>query len=162
MVPSTFPSLKLCGSCHAFNFGMSFWKKNLKMGAFIKWFGFRDGWSSAGRAGRLVIGRSLAQIPAPGWAGLPVEVSVSKILTHWTLNCSWCVVGTLHGGLCHQPCYELATCPCPRPEIAGIGSSKNPLQPHKTLRLNSDQIQRCGKNSSEWWWCLTQPQWPLM
>ena len=29
-------SLKLCGSCHAFNFGKSFWKKNLKMGAFIK------------------------------------------------------------------------------------------------------------------------------
>ena len=36
MVPSTSLSLKLCGSCHAFNFGVSFWKRNLKMGAFIK------------------------------------------------------------------------------------------------------------------------------
>ena len=30
MVPSTSLSLKLCGSYHAFNFGMSIWKKNLK------------------------------------------------------------------------------------------------------------------------------------
>ena len=34
MVPSTSLSLKLCGSGHAFNFGMTFWKKNLKMGAY--------------------------------------------------------------------------------------------------------------------------------
>ena len=27
---------------------------------------------------------------------------------YWTPNCSWCTVGTLHGGLCHQwgPCDE--------------------------------------------------------
>ena len=38
--------------------------------------------AAAGRAGRLVIGRSLVQIPAPsGWAELHVEVSLSKILT---------------------------------------------------------------------------------
>ena len=33
---STSLSFKLCASCHAFIFGMSFWKKNLKMGAFTK------------------------------------------------------------------------------------------------------------------------------
>ena len=38
------------------------------------------GCSSAGRAGRLVIRRSLVQIPAPGRAELHVEVSLSKIL----------------------------------------------------------------------------------
>lgn len=36
MVPSTSLSLKLCGSYHAFNFGMSIWKKNLEIGAFTK------------------------------------------------------------------------------------------------------------------------------
>ena len=40
MVPSTSLSLKLFGSCHALNFGMSFWKKNLKMGAFTKRLNF--------------------------------------------------------------------------------------------------------------------------
>ena len=40
----------------------------------------RGGCSSAGRAGRLVIERSLVQIPAPGKAELHVEVSLSKIL----------------------------------------------------------------------------------
>ena len=38
------------------------------------------GCSSVGRAGRLVIGRSLVQIPAPGRAELHVEVSLSEIL----------------------------------------------------------------------------------
>ena len=40
----------------------------------------RGGCSSAGRAGRLVIERSLVQIPAQGKAELHVEVSLSKIL----------------------------------------------------------------------------------
>ena len=38
------------------------------------------GCSSAGRAGPLVIGMSLVQIPDPGWAELHVELSLSKIL----------------------------------------------------------------------------------
>ena len=44
-----------------------------------QWWG-GGGCSSAGRAGRLAIGRSLAQIPAPGRAELHGEVSLSKIL----------------------------------------------------------------------------------
>ena len=40
----------------------------------------RGGCSSVGRAGRLVIGRSLVQIPAPGRAEQHVEVSLSEIL----------------------------------------------------------------------------------
>ena len=46
------------------------------------------------RAGRLVIRRSLVQIPAPGWAELHVEVSLSKILNKLLLMCGW--------HLCHQ------------------------------------------------------------
>ena len=46
----------------------------------------RGGCSSAGRAGRLVIGRSLVQIPAPGSAELHVEVSLSEILNPMLLT----------------------------------------------------------------------------
>ena len=53
--------------------------------------------SSGSGAGCLVIGRSLVQIPA--------ELSC-MLKCHWarhcTPNCSWCVVGTLYHGHCHQ------------------------------------------------------------
>ena len=46
--------------------------------------------STVGRAGRLVIGRSLVQIPALGWAELHVKVSLSKILNpKLLLMCGW-------------------------------------------------------------------------
>ena len=46
----------------------------------------------AGSAGWLVIGRSLVQIPAlRGWAELHFDKQ-----DIWTLNCSWCAVGTLN------------------------------------------------------------------
>ena len=51
-------------------------KKKNNMSTDIK----RGGCSSAGRAGRVVIGRSLVQIPALGRAELHVEVSLSEIL----------------------------------------------------------------------------------
>ena len=63
--------------------------------------------SSAGRAGRLVIRRSLVQIPAPGWAELHVEVSLSEILNPTLLvsegpAISWRLVQGV---------------PCPHPEM---------------------------------------------
>ena len=61
----------------------------------------------AGRAGQLVIRRSLFQIPSPGWAEVHVEVSLSKImnpdvrLTH----------GMAASPVSEGPCDELVTCP---------------------------------------------------
>ena len=84
--------------------------------------------SSAGRAGRLVIGRSLVQIPAPGRAELHVEVSLSETLNPTLLTSD-----------------ELATYPgstLPSPwDKAGIGSSSNtPQQWHDmTVCLKADQ-----------------------
>ena len=56
----------------------------------------RGGCSSVGR---LVIGRSLVQIPVPGRAELHVEVSLSEMLNPTLLISEHC------------PCDELATCP---------------------------------------------------
>ena len=58
---------------------------------FLVWMLYSwDSCSSAGRAGRLVIGRSLVQTPALGRAELHVEVSLSKILNpKLLLMCSW-------------------------------------------------------------------------
>lgn len=44
MVPSTSLNLKLCWSCHAFNFDLSFLKKHLRMGAFMKRLNFFSSW----------------------------------------------------------------------------------------------------------------------
>ena len=48
----------------------------------------------AGRAGLLVIGRSLVQISALGRAELSC-MSKWPWARYWTPNCSWCAVGTL-------------------------------------------------------------------
>ena len=63
------------------------------------------GCSSAGRVGQLVIGRSLVQIPALGWAELHVKVFLSKILNPTLL---------ISEGL----------------ETAEVGYSSNTSQPH--------------------------------
>ena len=68
-------------------------KTSLKLGVVMKTIFFMDlvlCCSSAGRAGWLVIGRLLVQIPALGWAELQVEVSLGKILNpKLLLMCSW-------------------------------------------------------------------------
>ena len=58
---------------------------------------------------------------------------------YWTPNCSWCVVGTLHGSLCHQwgPCDELATCPgctLPSPRDSWDWLQQNPHDPIKGIK----------------------------
>ena len=96
------------------------------------------GWSSVGRAGRLVIGRSLILIPA--------ELScMSKCpwAKYWPPNCSWCADGTLHGGLCHQwgPCVELATCPgciLPSPRDSWDWLQQKTPRPHKRDKAVTD------------------------
>ena len=73
------------------------------------------GCSSAGRAGRLVIGRSVVQIPAPGRVELHVEVSLSEILNPTLLISEGPVMS-----------WRLVQgAPCPRPE-----TSSNTPQPH--------------------------------
>ena len=78
-----------------FNFHLRFWSSShihilLAVGALIAWkwcvpsSKLMGGCSSAGRAGRLVIGRSLVQIPAPGRSELHVEVSLNEILNPTT------------------------------------------------------------------------------
>ena len=60
--------------------------ENICTGISLYW----EGCSSMGRAGRLLIRRLPVQIPAPGWAELHVEVSLSNILNpKLLLICSW-------------------------------------------------------------------------
>ena len=61
------------------NSGLSALKRNIFLSIALTFLS-KGGCSSAGRAGRLVIKRSLVQIPAPGKAELHVEVSLSEIL----------------------------------------------------------------------------------
>ena len=85
---------------------------------------------------------SWLQIPAPGWAELHVEVSLSKILNPKSLlMCGW------HPAWRPQPSAKgpamswrlVQGIPCPHPEIAGIGSSKKKtLQPHKRDKAVTD------------------------
>ena len=101
---------------------------------------FRGGCSSAGRAGRLVIGRSLVHIPAPGWAELHVEVSLSKILSPKLLPmCSWHLVWRPLPSARALRCWRLVQgAPCPRPETAEIGSSKKNQRLHKRDKAVTD------------------------
>ena len=61
-------------------------------------------YSSGGRAGRVVIGGFQVQIPAP-----PTCMYKCPWARHWTPNCFWWAVGTLHGSLFH-----LCVCVCVR------------------------------------------------
>ena len=64
------------------------------------WLKSSSSWGSCisgGRAGRLVIGRSLVWILAPLSC-----VSNCPWARYWTPNCSWWAVGTLHRSLRHQ------------------------------------------------------------
>ena len=80
---------------------------------------------SAGRVGRPL--RSLVQIPAPGWAELHVEVSLSKILNpKLLLMCSW----------------HLAWWPLPSVRTAGIGSSTNPATPWSGYRMDGSCLPK--------------------
>ena len=81
---------------------------------------FWGGCSSAGRAGRLVIGRSLVQILAPGRAELYVKVSLSKILNPMLLISEGPVMR----------CWLVQGVPCPRPEIRlGLAPAATPCHP---------------------------------
>ena len=94
------------------------------------------GCSSAGRAGRLVIGRSLVQILAPGRAELHVEVSLSKILNpKLLLVCSWHIawrplpsVTALWWAGDSSMVYPALT------QRSAIGSSNNPHDPIKGIK----------------------------
>ena len=88
----------------------------------------QGGCSSAGRAGRLVIGRSLVQIPAPGKAELHVEVSLSKILNPTLLISEDPVMSWRPG----------STLPWDK---AGIGSSSNTLRPLGKGEADNDMTE---------------------
>ena len=87
---------------------------------------FWGGCSSAGRAGRLVIERSLVQIPAPGRAALHVEVSLSKILNPTLLISKGPVMNwRLVQGV-----------PCPRHETRlGLAPAAKPRDPMERDKL---------------------------
>ena len=93
--------------------------------------------SSAGRAGWLVIGRSLVQVPAAGSAGLHVEVSLSKILNPTLLTSegpamSWWFM---------------------RPwDKTGIGSSSNPMEtPWFGQWHDMTMLMKCLLNNWSMW-----------
>ena len=99
------------------------------------------------RAGRLVIKRSLVQIPAPGKAGLHVEVSLSKILNPTLLisegpAMSWRLIQGV---------------PYPRPEtrlgLAPAATSRNPVERDKRLRIMTwhDICSYWGKLVYRWY-----------
>ena len=86
------------------------------------------GCSSAGRAGQLVIGRSLVQIPALGRAELHVEVSLSKILNPTLL--------TSEGPAMNWRLIQGVPCPCPetRLGLAPAATPRNPMERDKRFR----------------------------
>ena len=90
---------------------------------------WRGGCSLAGRAGRLVIGRSLVQIPALGWAELLVEVSLSKILNP-KLPLTPCMAAS---AISEGPCDELESreYPALTQGQLGLAPAKNPVTPWK-------------------------------
>ena len=103
----------------------------------------RGGCSSAGRAGRLVIGGSRVQIPAPGWAELHVEVSLSKILNpELLLMCSWHLAWRpLSSVRALRWAGDLSRVPCPCPEITGIGASKKKKKKRGPMRKGIKRLQ---------------------
>ena len=80
-----------------------------------------------GRAGRLVIGRSLVQIPALGRAELHVEVSLSEIMNP-TLLIS-------EGPVMSWRIVQGVPCPCPetRLGLAPAATPRDPLERDKRL-----------------------------
>ena len=79
------------------------------------------GCSSVGRAGRLVIGRSLVQIPAPGRVELHVEVSLSEILNPTLLTSEGPVMSwrLIQGVPCPRPETRLGLAPAATPHGKG-------------------------------------------
>ena len=114
------------------------------------------GCSSAGRAGRLMIERSLVQIPAQGKAELHVEVSLSKILNPTLLisegpAMSWRLV-------------QGVPCPCPETRRDGIAPAATPrdhMERDKRLRTMTWHDSVCSSPAYSSYSCSSAKECPL-